>query len=145
LPAVTGIIFTSMEGRFLPGTLVQTRAQRQEPSMPETGSRAMMSRNQRDRGDSDPPSAVALTSEPPMSSAAATARGVRQRHPRGIPDRLFQAVRRAAAGLVFLLLEWQERARQRHHLRGLSDYMLKDLNLSRADVERESSKSFWHL
>ena len=38
---------------------------------------------------------------------------------------------------------WAERDRGRRHLREMSDYMLRDLGLSRADVERESSKWFW--
>lgn len=53
---------------------------------------------------------------------------------------------RADAALVRLfdtLLAWQERANQRHHLRSLSDYMLRDVGLSRADLEAEASKPFW--
>jgi uncharacterized protein YjiS (DUF1127 family) len=38
---------------------------------------------------------------------------------------------------------WQERARQRHQLAEMSDYMRSDLGLSRSDVEREASKPFW--
>jgi len=41
------------------------------------------------------------------------------------------------------LLVWQDRARSRHHLQGLDDYRLKDLGLTRADVQQESSKPFW--
>jgi uncharacterized protein YjiS (DUF1127 family) len=40
-------------------------------------------------------------------------------------------------------LAWQERAHQRHHLGQLSDGMLSDIGLSRADVEMETSKPFW--
>ena len=40
-------------------------------------------------------------------------------------------------------LAWQERARQRQHLGQLSDGMLADIGLSRADVEMETSKPFW--
>jgi uncharacterized protein YjiS (DUF1127 family) len=48
------------------------------------------------------------------------------------------------AGLWFeLLLAWQDRSRQRHHLESLDDYMLKDIGLSRADAEREVAKPFW--
>ncbi len=39
--------------------------------------------------------------------------------------------------------EWQKRASGRHHLRQLSDHMLKDIGLSRADVEGEAGKPFW--
>jgi len=42
-----------------------------------------------------------------------------------------------------ILLTWLERYRQRPVVYGLSDHMLKDIGVSRADVERESSKQFW--
>jgi uncharacterized protein YjiS (DUF1127 family) len=41
------------------------------------------------------------------------------------------------------LLTWLERAHQRRHLRMLSDHMLHDIGLSRADVESEAGKPFW--
>ncbi|MGH6914594.1 MAG: DUF1127 domain-containing protein [Geminicoccales bacterium] len=44
---------------------------------------------------------------------------------------------------VELLLTWHERARQRRRLGVLSDHMLRDIGLSRADVFAESSKPFW--
>jgi len=50
---------------------------------------------------------------------------------------------RFVARLLSAVLEWQDRANQRHRLRGMSDYMLKDLGLTRADVEWEASKPFW--
>jgi uncharacterized protein YjiS (DUF1127 family) len=58
-------------------------------------------------------------------------------------------LRSAAALLTWLFLlfellaEWQERARRRRHLRALDDRLLRDLGLSRADVELESRKRFW--
>jgi uncharacterized protein YjiS (DUF1127 family) len=51
---------------------------------------------------------------------------------------------RAALGIE-LLMVWHERARQRHQLRSLSDQMLRDIGLGRADVEAEAAKPFWHL
>ena len=42
-----------------------------------------------------------------------------------------------------VLYEWQRRASDRHHLRELSDHMLKDIGLSRADAEGEAAKPFW--
>jgi uncharacterized protein YjiS (DUF1127 family) len=42
-----------------------------------------------------------------------------------------------------LALIWLERARQRRQLAELSDYMLKDIGLSRADVAGETAKAFW--
>ena len=38
---------------------------------------------------------------------------------------------------------WMERRRQRRDLSGLTDYMLRDIGLSRADVEGETTKPFW--
>ena len=40
-------------------------------------------------------------------------------------------------------LAWLERSRQRRQLQQLGDHMLKDIGLSRADVEAETSKPFW--
>jgi uncharacterized protein YjiS (DUF1127 family) len=45
--------------------------------------------------------------------------------------------------LVTLLLTWQQRARDRRQLQSLSDHMLRDIGLSRADVWFEASKPFW--
>ena len=45
--------------------------------------------------------------------------------------------------LVTLLLTWQQRARDRHQLQSLSDHMLRDIGLTRADVFAEASKPFW--
>ena len=40
-------------------------------------------------------------------------------------------------------LVWLDRARQRRQLQQLGDHMLKDIGLSRADVEAETAKPFW--
>ena len=42
------------------------------------------------------------------------------------------------------VLDWQERARQRHMLAALDERMLRDMGLSRADVSTETEKAFWH-
>ncbi|MGH6904284.1 MAG: DUF1127 domain-containing protein [Geminicoccaceae bacterium] len=42
-----------------------------------------------------------------------------------------------------VLLTWLERTRQRRQLGQLSPHMLKDIGLSRADVEAEVTKPFW--
>ena len=42
-----------------------------------------------------------------------------------------------------LLSTWFDRARQRRHLHALDDRMLKDIGLTRADVEFEARKHFW--
>jgi uncharacterized protein YjiS (DUF1127 family) len=44
---------------------------------------------------------------------------------------------------VDLVLSWQERMRERRQLQSLSDAMLHDIGLGRADVEAETSKPFW--
>ena len=48
-----------------------------------------------------------------------------------------------ASAAVSVLLEWRYRASQRDVLRSLDDRMLKDVGLSRADLERELRKPFW--
>jgi uncharacterized protein YjiS (DUF1127 family) len=45
--------------------------------------------------------------------------------------------------LVTLLLTWQQRAHDRRQLQSLSDHMLRDIGLTRADVFAEASKPFW--
>lgn len=50
----------------------------------------------------------------------------------GLATRIFEA-----------LLTWQQRQAERRHLAMLDDYLLRDVGLSRADVEQESSKPFW--
>jgi len=42
-----------------------------------------------------------------------------------------------------LLLLWLQRRRERRKLGALSDYMLKDLGITRADIDAEVHKSFW--
>ena len=51
--------------------------------------------------------------------------------------------RRALERICELLLEWQERSRQRHQLASLSDHLLRDIRLSRADIMAETTKRFW--
>ncbi|NVJ91122.1 MAG: DUF1127 domain-containing protein [Methylocystaceae bacterium] len=45
--------------------------------------------------------------------------------------------------LLKLLVTWQERSRQRRHMLSLSNETLKDVGLSRADIEGEAQKPFW--
>jgi uncharacterized protein YjiS (DUF1127 family) len=52
-------------------------------------------------------------------------------------------VRRRLRHLCHTVWLWHERARQRRHLQLLSDHMLRDLGLSRTDVQAEASKPFW--
>ena len=54
----------------------------------------------------------------------------------------------AATGLTLLLdrfTAWLEVRRQRRHLLSMSDSMLRDIGLSRADAEREAGRPFWDL
>ena len=55
----------------------------------------------------------------------------------------FRRVGGALATLIDTLLDWQERARQRRQLLGLSDQALGDFGASRADAEREGGKAAW--
>ena len=50
---------------------------------------------------------------------------------------------RRVVGILDVVLGWQDRAAQRHHLAGLDDRMLADMGLNRADVQREIQKPFW--
>lgn len=45
--------------------------------------------------------------------------------------------------LADLLLTWLRRSQQRRQLGSLSDRMLKDIGVSRADVDYEVSRRFW--
>jgi uncharacterized protein YjiS (DUF1127 family) len=49
----------------------------------------------------------------------------------------------AVGRAIDLLLIWHRRARDRRQLEALSDHMLRDIGLSRADVFAEASKPFW--
>ncbi|WP_088560845.1 DUF1127 domain-containing protein [Arboricoccus pini] len=49
----------------------------------------------------------------------------------------------ALASAIALFDAWAERRRQRLALRAMSDYMLRDMGISRADAETESVKPFW--
>lgn len=45
--------------------------------------------------------------------------------------------------IVRQLQRWRDLYQQRRQLAALSDFMLKDIGLSRADAEREASRPFW--
>ena len=42
-----------------------------------------------------------------------------------------------------VLLLWRQRRRERLELAALSDYILKDIGVTRADIEGEFRKMFW--
>lgn len=50
---------------------------------------------------------------------------------------------RGMARLVFQVVHWREQVRGRRLLARLDDRMLRDIGLSRSDVEREAAKFFW--
>ena len=71
---------------------------------------------------------------------------VNLRSSRAQRDLVSELVRSWASGVrraVTLLLIWQQRARDRRQLQSLSDHMLRDIGLTRADVFAEASKPFW--
>jgi uncharacterized protein YjiS (DUF1127 family) len=47
------------------------------------------------------------------------------------------------SALIEMLLDWQERARQRRELLSLGDRALQDFGASRADASAEGDKPFW--
>ena len=52
----------------------------------------------------------------------------------------------AVAGLIKaaeILLAWQTRAAERSQLAAMDDRLLRDVGLSRSDIERERVKPFW--
>lgn len=52
-------------------------------------------------------------------------------------------------GLLLAGFDWlaacQERSRQRRSLAAMDDAQLKDIGLSRADIQREVSQPFWRM
>ncbi|MEZ5830844.1 MAG: DUF1127 domain-containing protein [Dongiaceae bacterium] len=53
------------------------------------------------------------------------------------------AARRGILAAIDTLFVWLARYRQRRALDALGDHMLKDIGVSRADIDREASKRFW--
>jgi uncharacterized protein YjiS (DUF1127 family) len=68
---------------------------------------------------------------------------VPDRGPAAAAGRPADRLRAALSWGILTLLRWQELARQRRALGALSDHMLKDLGLSRADALREAGRPFW--
>jgi uncharacterized protein YjiS (DUF1127 family) len=112
LPAVLDLLFTSLQGRALPGSL-----HRQDTTV-----------------------ASHETSTPTVSSID---RDIWQSPSRPSSRRINGIARRLIGAVAASLRRWRERARDRQYLRGLSDRNLRDLGLSRAQVESDFSKSFW--
>ncbi|TXH37184.1 MAG: DUF1127 domain-containing protein [Rhodospirillaceae bacterium] len=43
------------------------------------------------------------------------------------------------------MFAWQDRIRQRRHLASLDNRLLRDIGLSKVDVEQETTKPFWRI
>jgi uncharacterized protein YjiS (DUF1127 family) len=46
---------------------------------------------------------------------------------------------------LLMIMVWQERARERRRLASLTDYELRDIGLSRSQIDRETRKPFWQV
>ena len=46
---------------------------------------------------------------------------------------------------VDVILEWQERARQRHMLATMDAHLLRDIGLDRSAAREEAEKPFWRV
>lgn len=53
------------------------------------------------------------------------------------------SVARFFTAILTKVVDWQERAEQRHHLAGMDERMRKDIGITHADALRESDKPFW--
>lgn len=58
---------------------------------------------------------------------------------------LRSAARRALMRAVATVSAWHERARQRRALMELSDHMLRDIGMSRAEALCEATRPFWRV
>jgi uncharacterized protein YjiS (DUF1127 family) len=56
---------------------------------------------------------------------------------------LRSAVRRGLIKIAEAFLAWHDRARERRALIELSDHMLRDIGISRAEACREAARPFW--
>jgi uncharacterized protein YjiS (DUF1127 family) len=60
-----------------------------------------------------------------------------------VPARARAPIADTIQAMLDRAIVWWERSRQRHHLADLDDHLLRDIGLSRADVELEYHKPFW--
>lgn len=58
-------------------------------------------------------------------------------------DRVVAVSAKGATAAVLMLLDWQRDMRERAHLATLPNEILKDVGLSRADVDAELRKPLW--
>jgi uncharacterized protein YjiS (DUF1127 family) len=82
---------------------------------------------------------------PPASPAAAWqgAPSPRSFAPPEVGSR--SAVRQGFTRIVEALLAWHDRARERHSLMELSDQMLRDIGISRAQAQGEAARASWRI
>ncbi|MGH6938942.1 DUF1127 domain-containing protein [Hypericibacter sp.] len=86
------------------------------------------------------------SADSPEGSAPAIpsiARDIWQSPARPAWRRIDGLARRLIGSVTTSLCRWRQRARDRQYLDGLNDRMLKDLGLTRAQVESDLLKSFW--
>ncbi len=62
-----------------------------------------------------------------------------------VPDKASAGLRNWLVSLALWLDQCLEVRRQRHALRMMDNHMLKDIGLSRADVECEANRRFWDV
>ena len=62
---------------------------------------------------------------------------------RGLTLALITAINVGFERSVEILFAWQQRRADRLRLQSMDDHMLRDVGLSRADIEGEASKPFW--
>ena len=63
---------------------------------------------------------------------------------RSVAESLATAFAAASIRVFDGLFAWQRRAADRRALLVMDDHLLRDIGLSRADIEAEASKPFWH-
>jgi uncharacterized protein YjiS (DUF1127 family) len=63
--------------------------------------------------------------------------------PPGESESLRSTAKGGLAWVVAALLAWHDRARQRRALLELSDHVLRDIGISRAEAQGEAAKPFW--
>ena len=83
---------------------------------------------------------------PPESSTTPDARATVLRSafaPMSMCEELWSTADGRLAAVVEQVLAWHDRARQRRRLAELSDHMLRDIGLTRADAWAEVDKPFW--
>jgi uncharacterized protein YjiS (DUF1127 family) len=61
-----------------------------------------------------------------------------------VTTRFWRALRSLLARGLDALRTWQQHSRGRHDLLHLRERLLRDIGLSRAAIEREACKPFWH-